>query len=157
VHAAVPLPVPPAHPVTIPPAAAVPPPVAAAPAPGVPPRAAAPEPPDDGGDEAEAPPQQLARNTAPAPVAPAPPPPAEEPPGEPVAERPPPGAPAIRMSFLVFSRNADRRTVTLTIDGSGLTTLHEGEKVGGLEVVRIYSDHADLRFSGTRFSVRGRD
>lgn len=84
----------------------------------------------------------------PMPVVPADPPP---------AARPPDGAPAVRLSFLLYSTHAERRSVALTIDGGGLTTLHEGDDHEGVEVVRIHPDRVDLRWQGEAFSVEARN
>ncbi len=75
----------------------------------------------------------------------------------PPAARPPAGAPNIRLSFLLYSTHPERRSVALTIDGGGLTTLHEGDDHEGVEVVRIYPDHVDLRWQGESFSVEARN
>jgi hypothetical protein len=75
----------------------------------------------------------------------------------PPVRRAPAGAPKVQLSFLLFSGSADRRSVALSIDGSGLETLHEGESSGGLEVVRILPDRVDLRWQGEPFTVRARD
>jgi hypothetical protein len=75
----------------------------------------------------------------------------------PPAARPPAGAPNIRLSFLLYSSHPERRSVALTIDGGGLTTLHEGDDHEGVEVVRIHPDHVDLRWQGEAFSVEARN
>ncbi len=74
-----------------------------------------------------------------------------------VPSRPPAGAPPIRLSFLLYSAAPDRRTVALSVSGSGLTTLHEGEDIDGFEVVRIFPDRAELRWQGETFVLRARD
>jgi hypothetical protein len=79
--------------------------------------------------------------------------PAEPPP----VARPPEGAPNIRLSFLLYSAHPERRSVALTIDGGGLTTLHEGDDHEGVEVVRIRPDGAELRWQGEVFTVEARD
>jgi hypothetical protein len=76
---------------------------------------------------------------------------------EPPPRRAPAGAPDVRLSFLLFSPSAERRSVALTIDGGGLQTLQEGEASAGLEVVRILPDRVDLRWQGEAFTVRARD
>ncbi len=75
----------------------------------------------------------------------------------PPVRRAPAGAPKVQLSFLLFSGSAERRSVALSIDGSGLETLREGETSGGLEVVRILPDRVDLRWEGQPFTVRARD
>jgi hypothetical protein len=98
-------------------------------------------------------------------IAPAPPPPAPDPgamreppearPG-PGGGNPPMGAPRLRVSFLVYSSVAERRTVALTIDGGGLTTLREGDEAQGVQVVRIRPDRVDLRWQGETFTLEVR-
>jgi hypothetical protein len=105
-------------------------------------------------EEAEPPaPQVDARATEPAPV---PEPPAAEP-AEYLLPRPPPGAPRIVVSFLVYSRSAERRTVALTVSGGSMVTLHEGEKESGIEIARILPDRIHVRYDGRMFSVMARD
>jgi hypothetical protein len=96
-------------------------------------------------------PRALAPEPAPRPRAPEPPSAADLP------DRPPQGAPGIRLALLVYSRDPARRTVAVTIDNGAMTTVHEGEQVGGFEVGRIYPDHVEMHYGGTVFSLRGRD
>jgi hypothetical protein len=63
----------------------------------------------------------------------------------------------VRLSFLLYSSAPERRSVALTIDGGGLTTLHEGDESDGIEVVRIHPDHAELRWQGEAFTVEARN
>jgi hypothetical protein len=63
------------------------------------------------------------------------------------------GAPRLRVSFLVYSSAADRRSVVLTIDGGGLTTLREGDESNGISVVQIHPDRVDLRWQGETFTL----
>ena len=65
----------------------------------------------------------------------------------------PAGAPRLRISFLVYSGAADRRSVVLTIDGGGLTTLREGDESNGISVVEIHPDRVDLRWQGESFTL----
>ena len=81
----------------------------------------------------------------------APPPPLE------VLSRLPAGAPHVQVSFLLYSRVAERRTVLLSVDGSSTETLHEGERAGDLEIARILPDRVHVRWSGALYSVRARD
>lgn len=74
-----------------------------------------------------------------------------------VLERPPPNAPRIQISFLVYTRVPERRAVWLSIDGGSLITLHEGETSGGIEVARILPDRVHLRHNGSVFLVRTRN
>ena len=74
-----------------------------------------------------------------------------------VLERPPPDAPRVQISFLVYARVPERRMVWLSIDGGNLITLHEGEESGGLEVARILPDRIHLRHNGRVFLVRTRN
>jgi hypothetical protein len=62
----------------------------------------------------------------------------------------------MRVSFLVYSSVAERRSVALTFDGGGLTTLREGEESNGIEVVRIRPDRVELRWQGEVFSLEVR-
>jgi hypothetical protein len=73
-----------------------------------------------------------------------------------VLPQPPAGAPAIRLSFLVYSRVPARRTVAFSVDGN-LVTLHEGEESHGVGVQRIFPDHVELSHGGQAFVVRPRD
>jgi hypothetical protein len=76
----------------------------------------------------------------------------------PAVRRPPAGAPAVRLSFLLYSPAPGRRTVALAIDNRGLETLHEGESSNdGVEVVRILPDRVELGWNGEHFTVRARD
>ncbi|HJW69063.1 MAG TPA: hypothetical protein VJ829_06885, partial [Candidatus Binatia bacterium] len=83
--------------------------------------------------------------------------PAATEPEPPPIRRAPAGAPHVQLSFLLFSPSAERRSVALAIDGGSLTTLHEGESTGGLEVVRILPDRVDVRWEGESYTVRARD
>ena len=74
-----------------------------------------------------------------------------------VIPRPPADAPRVQVSFLVYSRVPDRRSVTLTIEGGSLTTLHEGESADGIEVARILADRVELRHAGKTFVAVPRD
>ena len=73
-----------------------------------------------------------------------------------MATRPPAGAPRMRVSFLVYSSVAERRSVVLTIDGGSLTTLREGESSNGIDVVRIRPDSVELRWQGEAFRLEVR-
>ena len=73
-----------------------------------------------------------------------------------VLDRPPPSAPRVQISFLVYARAPERRMVWLSIDGGSLITLHEGESSGGLEVARILPDRIHLRHNGQVFLLRTR-
>src|SRR5207245_9992763 len=59
----------------------------------------------------------------------------------------PAGAPHVQVSFLFYSRVAERRTVLLSVDGSSTETLHEGERAGDLEVARILPARVHVRWS----------
>lgn len=69
----------------------------------------------------------------------------------------PGGAPEVRISFLIYSRTPERRSVALTIDGTGLVTLREGQAAQGLEVVEILPDGARVTWQGQRFTVPARN
>lgn len=81
------------------------------------------------------------------------PPPTTPPP----AAKRPEGAPAVQVSFLVFSSVPARRTVALKVEGGGLVTLHEGESTNGLSVVEILPDGVDLDWQGQVYTVHARD
>ena len=88
------------------------------------------------------------------------PPPAPEArasPAKPARARPPAGAPAVRISFLIYSRTPERRSVALTLDGTGMVTLREGQATQGLEVVEIRPDGAEMAWQGERFTVPARN
>jgi len=83
----------------------------------------------------------------------------DEPPDElpgPRGGNAPMGAPRLRVSFLVYSAVVERRSVALTIDGGGLTTLREGDEAQGIQVVRIRPDRVDLRWQGETFTLEVR-
>ena len=82
---------------------------------------------------------------------PPPPPPAE--PEPPRTSKLPAGAPRMRVSFLLYSSIPARRSVALTINDGGLTTLHEGDEAEGIGVVRISPDHVELRWQGETFRL----
>jgi len=69
---------------------------------------------------------------------------------------PAPPPPAVRLSFLVYSPSAERRSVVLATQGGGLTTLHEGERAGDIEVTRILPDSVELRYQGNVFTITPR-
>lgn len=72
----------------------------------------------------------------------------------PVAETP---TPRVHVSFLLYSKVPERRSVALAIEDGGLVTLREGERTGGVEVARILPDRVELRYDGRTFTVRARD
>jgi hypothetical protein len=71
-----------------------------------------------------------------------------------VLQRPPAGAPAIQVNFLVYSRSPGRRTVALTIGSGGMVTMREGDASDEVEVVRILPDRVHVRHAGQLFAVR---
>jgi len=106
---------------------------------------------------------------APAAIAPAPPrstPPPTLPPATPPATATPAapkastslpvGAPRLRISFLVYSSVAERRSVVLTIADQGLVTLREGGESNGVTVVRIHPDRVELRWQDQPFTLEVR-
>ena len=102
------------------------------------------------------PPAPVPARAAPRPAAP----PAAAPAPERVATaRPPAGAPAVRVSFLAWSRAPERRTVALSIGDGAMTTLHEGERSDRIEVVEILPDGVRYRLDdGERvFTARAHD
>jgi hypothetical protein len=62
----------------------------------------------------------------------------------------------MRVSFLVYSSIAERRSVALTFDGGGLTTLREGDESNGVQVVHIRPDRVELRWQGEAFMLEVR-
>jgi hypothetical protein len=89
------------------------------------------------------------------PEAPPPEAPAAPPADADVVPGPPPGAPHIAINFLAYSRIPARRTVTLTIDGTDMITMSEGERLGTIEIVRILPNRVHLRYGdGPLFAVR---
>jgi hypothetical protein len=82
--------------------------------------------------------------------------PAPQPPAPPidVLPGPPAGAPQIHVSFLIYSAVPERRVVSLTIDNGPLLNLHEGQKAGGIVLVRILRDRIHVEHGGRTFSVR---
>src|SRR5207249_3327405 len=109
----------------------------------------APRPPVEGAAANPAAPTQAPRQPAVAAV---------EPRREPIDEgRSAPRLPTVRLSFLVYSPSAERRSVVLATEGGSLTTLHEGERVGDIEVARILPDSVELRYEGRVFTVSPRD
>jgi hypothetical protein len=132
----------------------------------------APAPPPPPADLATDPPRGRIARLAPEPVAPAVPRPAapareavapepEEPPapapGPTLLPRLPVGAPHVLVNVLLYSRLPERRTVSLTVDGSGMVTLREGESIGGIEVTRILPERIHVRYDGRLFAVDARD
>jgi len=110
------------------------------------------------------PPAAMARDAEPPPPPPTPqpaeiaPPAADSaPPPLEVLPRLPADAPHVQVSFLLYSRTPERRTVMLSIDGSGMATLHEGDRAGDIEVARILADGVHVRWGGRLFSVQARD
>jgi hypothetical protein len=67
---------------------------------------------------------------------------------------PPVGAPDIHVNFLIYSAVPERRQVSMTIDNGPLVTLHEGQKAGGIALVRILRDRIHVEHNGRTFSVR---
>lgn len=74
-----------------------------------------------------------------------------------VLPRLPTGAPHVQVSFLLYSPNAERRSVMLNLDGGDMATLHEGERAGDIEIARILPDRVHVRWGGRLFSVRARE
>jgi hypothetical protein len=111
--------------------------------------------------EAPKPPASLVLGTGsravppPVPYPPTPQPEVQEPPQR-IASKTPTGAPRLRVSFLVYSSIAERRSVALTIDSGSLTTLREGEESNGVEVVRIRPNGVDVRWQGETFALEVR-
>jgi hypothetical protein len=74
--------------------------------------------------------------------------------GEPVARRPPRGAPRVHVSFLFYSEDPGRRRVMLTVNQSpDLITLYEGQTHEAFEVARILPAEVHLRYQGQLFAV----
>lgn len=150
----------PTPPATVPPAA---PQLAATPPPTyVEPTAVAPGPPQT---VVAARPPAVPAPPAEAEPAPTPPPLEASPPSpEPAPEAPraanparPGPLPRVRVSLLAYSHAAERRSVSLSIEGGPLVSLKEGEEANDIAVVRILPDRVDLRRGGITFTVQPRD
>jgi hypothetical protein len=61
---------------------------------------------------------------------------------------------AITISFLAYSPQPERRSVSLAVDGGSLVTLREGESAGGLRVARILPDRVEIEHAGVARTVR---
>jgi len=68
----------------------------------------------------------------------------------------PPDAPDVRVSFLMYSRDPERRSVALGVAGAGITTVREGEYFQGVRVVEILPEAVDLEWGGVRYRVPAR-
>jgi len=68
-----------------------------------------------------------------------------------------PSPPRVRVSFLVYSRTPERRTVTVSVDDGNLLTLREGDASGGMRVVQILPDRVELDWAGSPLVVRARE
>ncbi len=78
-------------------------------------------------------------------------------PGEPVARRPPRGAPRVHVSFLFYSEDPGRRRVMLTMNNTAdLITLYEGQTHDVFEVAKILPGEVHLRYQGQLFAVQPR-
>jgi hypothetical protein len=66
------------------------------------------------------------------------------------------GAPRVRVSFLLYSSLKDRRSVALTVNDQGLTTLHEGDVVEGIEIVHILADRVEVRYQNDLYTLEVR-
>jgi hypothetical protein len=65
-------------------------------------------------------------------------------------------APDVRVSFLMYSRDPERRSVALGVAGAGITTVREGEYFQGVRVVEILPEAVDLEWGGVRYRVPAR-
>ena len=92
----------------------------------------------------------------PPPTLPPPAPAAVEPPRRAAPAYMPPGAPRIRVSFLVYSSVPARRSVAITIDCQALTKLHEGEETNGVQIVAIHPDPIEVEWQGGRYTIEVR-
>ncbi|HYV57447.1 MAG TPA: general secretion pathway protein GspB [Candidatus Nitrosopolaris sp.] len=63
----------------------------------------------------------------------------------------------MQLSFLIYSRTPERRSVVLSVDGGSLVTLREGETAAGLTVARILPDCVHLRMGSQVFAIQPRD
>jgi len=74
---------------------------------------------------------------------------------EEILQRPPRGAPRVRVSFLLYSEDPGRRRVMLTVnDGTDLVTAYEGQRIEAFEIARILPDEVHLRYEGKVFAVQ---
>jgi hypothetical protein len=60
------------------------------------------------------------------------------------------------VNVLLYSPVAERRTVSLTVDGGNMVTLREGESEGNIEVARILPERIHVRYEGRLFAVDAR-
>jgi hypothetical protein len=63
----------------------------------------------------------------------------------------------VLVNVLLYSPVAERRTVSLTVDGGDMVTLREGEKTGTIEVTRILPERIHVRWDGRLFAVDARE
>jgi hypothetical protein len=80
----------------------------------------------------------------------------DEEPGEELLQRPPSGAPHVRVNFLFYSRETTRRRIMVTVDQGSLVTLFEGQSVDTLAVERILPNEVHFRYEGKLFAVHPR-
>jgi hypothetical protein len=62
----------------------------------------------------------------------------------------------VHVSFLMYSSLPARRSVALSLEGAGMSTLREGEYFQGVRVVEIFADAVDLEWGGMRYRVPAR-
>jgi hypothetical protein len=68
--------------------------------------------------------------------------------------RPPAGVPQVAINIVQWSASPGRRSVFVTVDGSAITQVHEGDQVGGLTVKRIYQRAVEFGYNESSFLLR---
>jgi len=68
--------------------------------------------------------------------------------------RSPTGVPQVAINIVQWSASPQRRFAFVTVDGSGMTQVHEGDQVGGLTVKRIYQRAVEFGYNDTSFLMR---
>jgi hypothetical protein len=60
------------------------------------------------------------------------------------------------VSFLLHSPAPERRSVALSLEGAGMSTVREGEYFQGVRVLEILPEAVDLEWGGVRYRVPAR-
>jgi hypothetical protein len=68
--------------------------------------------------------------------------------------RSPTGAPQVAINIVQWSSVPSRRFAFVTVDGSAMTQVREGDRVGGLTVKRIYQRAVEFGFNDSNFLMR---
>jgi hypothetical protein len=81
--------------------------------------------------------------------------PAAAPPGQPpVLRRSPGGAPQVAINILQWSSEPGRRFAFVSIDGGGLTQVHEGDHIGPLTIKHIHEQTIEFGYNDSSFLLR---